>query len=71
MCNIKYETPTKMTYTFGVNDGEMQSVYSCEVCESFMTPELWKDCDYEMAEGDIWNFEEYEEFRKNKLNQNI
>lgn len=64
MCNTKYEPPTRMRYNAGVYDGVMQSTYLCEICDAFMTPEKWQDCDHEISERDAWEYEDYKSFRE-------
>jgi hypothetical protein len=66
-CAKKSEPPAKMIYQTGVCDGEFSATYQCLVCNEFMTPKKWEDCDYEMGEGDIWEDRDYEQFRKDKL----
>jgi len=68
-CAQKTEPPAKMTYNTGIYEGVFQTTYTCPICELFMTAERWKEIDNEIGEGDIWEFEEYKQFREQHVNQ--
>lgn len=68
-CSTISPRGTLMEKSDGVYEGSIQTTYFCPPCVAFKEKvDIWGD-DGEMSEGDIWEFENYKQFRENFLNQ--
>ncbi len=65
-CNIKYPVGTEMVKSAGVNDGDFCSIYWCLICEEFLA-DKWSDLEEGIGKGDVWEYDEYQKFRKEKV----
>ena len=66
-CCERLQPPARMRYVTGVYDGDLTSSYMCEICDAYMTPEMWKEYDYEMTEGGVKEAYDYADFKKEYL----
>lgn len=63
-CLTTTHPPAVMHYQTAIFDGDFSDSYQCEICNEFMTPKKWRDYEYEMRPGDIWEDYEYAAFRE-------
>jgi len=66
-CNQPYPAGSELRRVVSAEDGQIMSSYWCSVCESFLNSlEPWYAEDI-LAQGDIWEYEGYAEWRAAKL----
>lgn len=67
-CTVKYPVGTTMNKNVSVDGGDFSSTYWCQICEEYMS-DKWNDCDDGVGEGDCWEYDDYEQYREQKVKE--